>query len=48
MTGMDSGFGGMQGHFNPVFMQSGGVPTAVGGQEDSHQTVKRFHVDESG
>jgi hypothetical protein len=50
MTGMGSGFGGMQGHFNPAFMQGGGVPAAVGGQGGSFPPDgprKRFRVDES-
>jgi hypothetical protein len=49
MTGMGSGFG-MQGHFNPAFMQGGGVPAAVGGQGGSFPPDgprKRFRVDES-
>ncbi|KAF8485761.1 hypothetical protein DFH94DRAFT_707851 [Russula ochroleuca] len=49
MTGMGSGFG-MQGHFNPAFMQGGGVPAAVGGQGGPFPPDgprKRFRIDES-
>jgi len=49
MSGMGGGFG-MQGHFNPAFMQGGNVPTAVGGQGGSFPPDgprKRFRADES-
>ncbi|KAI0258370.1 hypothetical protein BC834DRAFT_911833 [Gloeopeniophorella convolvens] len=46
--GMGGGFG-MQGHFNPAFMQ-GGVPAAVGSQGSypPDGPRKRYRVDESG
>jgi len=50
MTGMGGGFG-MQGHFNPAFMQGGGVPTTVGGGQGGSFPPdgprKRYRVDES-
>jgi len=49
MTGMGGGFG-MQGHFNPAFMQGGNVPAVVGGQGGSFPPDgprKRFRPDES-
>jgi hypothetical protein len=42
MSGMGSGFG-MQGHFNPAFMQGGGQ----GGSFPPDGPRKRFRVDES-
>jgi len=50
MAGMGGGFG-MQGHFNPAFMQAGGVSTAIGGQGGHFPPDgprKRFRIDESG
>ncbi|KAI0295921.1 hypothetical protein B0F90DRAFT_1748421 [Multifurca ochricompacta] len=49
-VGVGAGFG-MQGHFNPAFMQGGGVPAVVGGQGGSFPPDgprKRYRVDESG
>jgi len=45
MTGMGNGFG----HFNPAFMQGGGIPTAVGqgGAFPPDGPRKRYRVDES-
>ncbi|KAH8977484.1 hypothetical protein EDB86DRAFT_3003565 [Lactarius hatsudake] len=49
MAGIGGGFG-MPGHFNPAFMQGGGVPAAVGGQGPfpPDGPRKRYRVDESG
>lgn len=49
MSGMGNGFG-MQGHFNPAFMQGGGIPAAAGGQGGAFPPDgprKRYRVDES-
>lgn len=42
------GFGGMQGHFNPAFMQGGGNQGGGGGQYAPDGPRKRFKIDESG
>lgn len=40
------GFNGVQGHFNPAFMQGGGMQ--AGGQYGADGPRKRFKLDESG
>lgn len=44
------GFNGVQGHFNPAFMQGGGMQGGMqgGGQYGPDGPRKRFKLDESG
>ncbi|KAJ3016369.1 hypothetical protein NUW54_g819 [Trametes sanguinea] len=47
--GLSGGFGGMQGHFNPAFMQGGGAQGGGrGGQFAPDGPRKRFKMDDSG
>jgi hypothetical protein len=47
MAGMGGGFG-MQGHFNPAFMQGASVGSQGGGPFPPDGPRKRFRIDESG
>jgi len=47
MGGGRGGFGAVQGHFNPAFMQ-GGQGAGSGGQFGPDGPRKRFRMDESG